>query len=547
MATYFAGFGNLTSYLTPLKPVAGKRAQLPGNNEVVQQVDPEDQSQYEEEWRSSTKTVNPEELEDSTLSISGRLKKYPSSPTENNASNRRNIAQNIRVGDVTRKAAKRKERDDDQEDEEYVAERKGNAARKSPKRFKTDHSYVEDDMDSSSDLEGSTLIATPGQRRVMHDKEREDRKRMPPPPTPERTSYTPDPKLVDKDLHRGHKIVRKDVEDPDLSDDELLSERNLVKKTDRREVAFDFDLERAKRYAAARELPKDSGYWSEYEKEIHYHLGIRGFEPVLPGNWQIDFKTLPQSLFAVEGGEAPIIDPYSLRHFRGSYSFSSLLALGRRVRDRRVMHLRSEPIMRQTIRQFISWALSDAGVHPNQRPNAIPTHVLMSARPGERSQEAVDRMTRRLHSLASRYHDLYGIYPSVEHDHPTDDAKEDDARFPVLNGLLICSSIVFMVTLPSNPAHSRPLPIQTDSTSNSPLASLSKDESGLRFITTFNFSEHGQDVWQSVGIAIVIMTITKYTRKMMEQAGHGAQMWKIAEGGLVSMLRRNSKGEVEDE
>lgn len=551
MATYFTGFaGNLTSYLTPLKPVAGKQARISRNNEVLGQAHPDIQSQYEEEWLSSTKTVNPDELEDSTPSMPDRVKKHPSPATDSKASKRRQVVQDTSstsAGDVTKKLTKRKERDDDHGSQHDVAKRKGKAARNSPKRSKKDHAYIEDDMDSGSDLEGSTLIATPGQPRVTHDKEHEDRKRMPPPPTPERSSYTPDPKLVDKDLHRAHKIVRKDAEDPDLSDDELLSERNLVKKTDRRELAFDFDHERAKRYADAVQLPKDSGYWSGYEKEIFYHLAMRGFEPVLPGSWQIDFKTLPQSLFAVEGGEAPIIDPYSLRHFRGSYSFSSLLALGRRVRDRRVMHLRSEPIMQQAIHQFISWALSDAEVHPHQRPNAIPTHVLMTGRPGEKSQEALDRMTRRLHAVASRYHDLYGIYPSVEHDHPTDEEKEDDTRFPVLSGLMICSSVVFMVTLPSNPAHSRPFRTRTDSTSDSPLPSPSKDESGLRLISTFNFSEHGQDVWHSVGIAVVIMTITKYTRKMMEQAGEGAQMWKAAEGSLDSLLRRNSKGEVEDE
>ncbi|KKY17428.1 hypothetical protein UCRPC4_g05570 [Phaeomoniella chlamydospora] len=501
MASFLTGItGGLAGYITPHKPTTSRRLPFAPKDNRNEAVDDPDATLFEDNLVSSIKTSDLESLDQSTPIPVRGIKKRPRTPSAEKTNKKRKTGQ--------------------------------------------DEAYVDEEGDLDSELDGSTLLETPqaaaGARSTPISKATKDRKRMPPPPIPtgpDSTFYNPDPKLVDKSLHASHKIVRLDAEDPDLSDEEFWAENSRLRKVDRREVAYDFDHEHARRHANAVELPKGSGYWSSSEKDLFFRLAMRGFEPLVPGNWSIDFKTLPVSLFSVEGGEDPIIEPCATRQFRAIHYLNTLLSLGMRVRDRRVMSLRSEPIMRKIVRQYITWALQDAQIHPRQLPDTMPIHTVTTIRRREKTQEALDRMTRKLHKLASRYHDHHNIYPSVEHDHDQDtiitttsDTSDstDDPRFPVLTGLLICSSLLLVATLDTNPSRFRPLPPPTPRESPAPNSQhqshisfplrpekISKPESGLRFIATFDFSDQGMDVWNGLAVAIVVMRIRKTMMEML--------------------------------
>lgn len=104
-------------------------------------------------------------------------------------------------------------------------------------------------------------------------------------------------------------------EDDGASDeDEEYTQTADVFKSEKK-TAYDFSLERARRWAAAVSLP---GTWSRAEKELFFRLAMRGFEPLLPQHWRHDFSTLPETLFSSsKNGKVPVVWPFRELDFHG--------------------------------------------------------------------------------------------------------------------------------------------------------------------------------------------------------------------------------------
>lgn len=129
-------------------------------------------------------------------------------------------------------------------------------------------------------------------------------------------AYRPSPAMSNKSFRKSIlKIEIEDTDDP--GDEDLWSEKNALYDNDKSEISFDFSVERARRWAQAVELPP--GQWAEAEKDLFFRLSMRGFEPIIPDSWHLDFPTLPGSLFAVEGGPEPLIQVFSGTEFHGEY------------------------------------------------------------------------------------------------------------------------------------------------------------------------------------------------------------------------------------
>lgn len=345
--------------------------------------------------------------------------------------------------------------------------------------------------------------------------------------------YLPPRDIVNRQLRKS--IVAPDAVESNLSDEEEWTE-DPVWKHDKNEVASDFSIEKAKRWAEAVKLP--NGQWAEAEQDLFFRLAMRGFEPLVPNNWHLDFPTLPDTLFAIRDGQSePLIQALSDREFRGRLFFpgveisrvaylltrrnsaikslNDLFSLGSRVRDRRSTPLRPEPIIKRTVKKYLDWALRDANMH--NRPNAIPVYHIYAMRKGESTRAALDTLNRRLISLAKRYRDALRLTPSIENpENEANDEKETQAqyvsqrKFPVLTGFLICGPIIAVTTLDSDPNTYPDL------------------DSGVscKFIAQFDVCENGQDVWNAFAIAITVMRIRK-TMIELEEEGKGEWMWMI--------------------
>ncbi|PGH00268.1 hypothetical protein GX51_05871 [Blastomyces parvus] len=306
--------------------------------------------------------------------------------------------------------------------------------------------------------------------------------------------------------------------DKNTSEDEVGGKPH-VSKVERKEVAFDFSVERAERWVAAIKLPK--GHWAEAEEDLFYRLAMRGFEPLVPSNWQLDFSTLPESLFGLPGDiTPPYIDAVGASEFRAINALSDLFDLGSQVRDRQSVYLRPEPVIRRAITGYIKWALYDSNLL--NRPNAIPLYAIYSLKPSESTLHALQTLNQRLVILANRYREAWRLTPSIEtsfneKNNGMENNESDQCHnvnqyatrsFPVITGFLICGPIVALLTLNSDPK----------------VQPVLDSRFSAKFISQFDFGEMAQDVWNSFAVAIAVVRMRK-TMAQLEAEGKGDVLW----------------------
>lgn len=77
-----------------------------------------------------------------------------------------------------------------------------------------------------------------------------------------------------------------------------------------------FNLEK-RRGTAGAEISSDS--WTAAECDLISRLSMRGFEPLLPSGWRLDFPTFPSPLFS-SGTKKPLIRSLKGRDFHGTYN-----------------------------------------------------------------------------------------------------------------------------------------------------------------------------------------------------------------------------------
>ena len=85
------------------------------------------------------------------------------------------------------------------------------------------------------------------------------------------------------------------------SDSDSEVEEFNIPKSEKSTFEFDYSIEKARRWSGVVNLPQ--GVWSEGERDLFFRLAMRGFEPLIPKHWHLDFPTLPDSLFAEIGSD----------------------------------------------------------------------------------------------------------------------------------------------------------------------------------------------------------------------------------------------------
>ena len=136
------------------------------------------------------------------------------------------------------------------------------------------------------------------------------------------TSVSPTPRK--KTAPKTSKAIEP-TEDADDTDDDLPGS-DAPKLTRAEETEHIFDIE-AEGHLRRREVTlEEHPDWSQTEIGLFNKLNMRGFEPLLPKTWQMDFKTVPEGLFSLKD-EAVFINSISGKDFRGelghTYIFQS--------------------------------------------------------------------------------------------------------------------------------------------------------------------------------------------------------------------------------
>ncbi|KAL4904874.1 hypothetical protein BDW74DRAFT_22999 [Aspergillus multicolor] len=229
------------------------------------------------------------------------------------------------------------------------------------------------------------------------------------------------------------------------------------------------------------------------EKELFSQLAMRGFEPLAPKHWQFDFPTLPDSLFPEEGKEQaePIIQISRSTTFNAIKSLNNLFSLSGRVRDCGVVKKDPENLIKQNIMKYIRWALYDVNLEVDRA--SMPIHVLHAKRPSEEMIDALGRVNSRLKKLAVRHKKALAATP---------DANNDE--LPLLIGFLAAGPILAVLTYDLSLMNS----------------TSADEELAAKFFAEIDFSERGQDVWNSLSVAITVMHI-RNTMARLARNGYG--------------------------
>ncbi|KIW21020.1 hypothetical protein PV08_01599 [Exophiala spinifera] len=335
--------------------------------------------------------------------------------------------------------------------------------------------------------------------------------------------------------HAGHKskipqnplitsitpAIRPSVRD----DDDGISLTSLARG--RTEDIDESVMEERRRYLASIQLPPGSGVWSQTEKDLFFHLAYRGFEPLLPQSWMLDFGTLPIGVFAHENTtDTPLIHHVRDNQFRAARALRQLFEAGHEARDRSLVSpsAQREKMLEQSIKKYLYWALTDMGLRPKSDPNYIPIHTLTRRRRGRTTLQTLEHVAQKLQRLAVRHHRARNVQPSIElHSLSLSDTNhtrviEDDDTLPTMIGLVMISSVVAVVTLspfaqantqsPSIRQTVSP-PFSDQDAQTAPPPSTGEVTDRMRIIAEFDFSLKDQDVWNALGLAVVAMQIRK--------------------------------------
>ncbi|KAE8146236.1 hypothetical protein BDV25DRAFT_143898 [Aspergillus avenaceus] len=283
-----------------------------------------------------------------------------------------------------------------------------------------------------------------------------------------------------------------DVKDEDEAKDAVLETLWNEKPSG----IFDFSAERARRWASAVDLPE--GLYNKAEQDIFFRLAMRGFEPIIPRRWRHDFPTLPSTLFADQNDDEPepLIRALKPTQTYAIKSLSNLFSLGGRVRDHRILGLSPEILIKKAIEKYINWALNDVNLHMESETPQL--HLVRTLDEGETTLTAVTRLNQRLQSMAIQYNKVMGM-TVIGNDHSSADSRikeedhvltenQDPRVYPLLIGFLICGHMVTILTLGTDPS----------STTNG---------ADSKFMFNFDLEESGQDVWNSLAIAIIVMKV----------------------------------------
>ncbi|KAL4956072.1 hypothetical protein BDW69DRAFT_159399 [Aspergillus filifer] len=135
------------------------------------------------------------------------------------------------------------------------------------------------------------------------------------------------------------------------------------------------------------------------------------------------------------------------------------------------------------------WALFDVNLELG--PNSTPIHIIHAQRKHETVRHALERLNKRLKRLALKHQktmaEAFGSSTTTE--------------TPLLIGFLICGPVVAIMTLDVGLLKGAPEDEEIDG----------------KFFSQFDFSERGQDLWNSLALAIVIMHVRNTMVQLSEE------------------------------
>jgi hypothetical protein len=215
---------------------------------------------------------------------------------------------------------------------------------------------------------------------------------------------------------------------------------------------------------------------------VYLKIARRGYEPIFPITWKIDFPKFPGLLFTPDYAAA-FFDNHSQSEFRMKKAFDHLCMMGQAVRAAELRHSyparRPEAVVRRHLRTYQHWIWADRGLTRDIVHGRIANLIAVEAgrEGGSPAARLEGKVRARLRKRAVFMLDAL----RVKRDDGVEEYLEDP---PTLFGFVVVKGVVGVVAL-------EPL-----------------DKTGaLRTIGFFHLNRREDEIWNCISLAIIIMWV----------------------------------------
>lgn len=291
-----------------------------------------------------------------------------------------------------------------------------------------------------------------------------------------------------------------EYEDSDVEVDETLvvSEADLEYDqgtSRRRQIALP-TAEASARGVSTEQL-REQG-WDDDHITLVQKLAMRGFEPLLPQYWNIDFRFLPDGLFSQD--DNAFISCLHLRHNRGVKALERLLELGGRVRDQLQSHTSKTPEqqVRIMLKEYLKWSDADAGL---DKKTAIPILAIETKPANTEASILQANAKRKLTKLANRYREAFKVSQSIENSPRSHASTTLSYPIPTLYAIIASHTLIALVAYRPD----------------------EEPEPQIKSVAFFDMKDRDYDVWNALAVAIIVCHVRNVQLRVAEDTGLGVK------------------------
>ncbi|CAZ83036.1 unnamed protein product [Tuber melanosporum] len=259
------------------------------------------------------------------------------------------------------------------------------------------------------------------------------------------------------------------------------------------------------------ELLRDG--FSLQEAALFQRIQKRGFEPLMPAHWQVDFSTMPDHLFTAADDPAYIESITLDGTFNATTAFQTLVNLGGFVRGKLEGKHDAEAKIVSSLRKYIQWSVDDAKMAGFE----IHPLIAISSSQGKDPAHCENRMDKKLHEIAKTLRSQ-DSHLSISHPRP-------ETSSSTVYGLAVAGCVAALITLNAR-----------------------DEKAPTRTMLVVDFSEANTDFWNAISIALLVIAARDDELERVDfYRDRGVERgWKV--GQVESwQAKGRRRGGVEDE
>ncbi|KAF8242617.1 hypothetical protein K440DRAFT_616341 [Wilcoxina mikolae CBS 423.85] len=220
--------------------------------------------------------------------------------------------------------------------------------------------------------------------------------------------------------------------------------------------------------------------FTHQEAQLFLRIRNRGLEPLLPAHWEVDFSTMPGSLFFSEkGNQVGHIDSVSLEGtFQATNALQALVMLGSTVRGSMEGKRDPEDKVMTGLKKYIQWSLEDVKASNYKEYSEIYPRIVLVRSNGKGAEYCESRVRRKLNEVASevRQEEARLAAAGVP--------RDDDTASSTLYGIAVSGAVVALLTLD---------------------ARILGDNTVPRTMIILDFSDITLDFWNAIAVALLVI------------------------------------------